>query len=179
MALVRLRSRRFSDCEGQLDAVQFTGCRKMLWFRCSLLVHLSNLQIFHIRLPLLLLSQQFPSSPHPQTYIKHLFPLNLIRGLLNVFPVYQSVHRPLVCNTIFASNSTCVCVHVCAYLGRCKMPSTYFTKLSSAGLFALMGGEVGASAFLPPVARTAPPMVTVRVAIASCNYPIISKYDST
>lgn len=53
--------------------------------------------------------------------------------------------------------------------GRCNTASTYFTKLSSSLFFALMGGEVGASAFLPPVARTAPPMVTVRVAIASCE----------
>jgi hypothetical protein len=47
------------------------------------------------------------------------------------------------------------------------MASTYFTKLSSSLFLALMGGEVGASAFLPLVASTAPPMVTVRVAIAS------------
>jgi hypothetical protein len=49
------------------------------------------------------------------------------------------------------------------------MASTYFTKLSSSEFFALIGGEVGASAFLPLVARTAPPIVTLRVAMASCE----------
>jgi hypothetical protein len=57
------------------------------------------------------------------------------------------------------------------------MASTYFTKLSSSLLFALIGGEVGASAFLPPVASTAPPMVTVRVAIASCGDVVSAGFD--
>lgn len=56
------------------------------------------------------------------------------------------------------------------------MASTYLTKLSSSLLLALMGGEVGASAFLPPMASAAPPMVTVRVAIASCNL-LVSRYS--
>jgi hypothetical protein len=41
-----------------------------------------------------------------------------------------------------------------------------------------MGGEVGASAFLPPVASTAPPMVTVRVAMASYGGVLVSPNSS-
>jgi hypothetical protein len=58
------------------------------------------------------------------------------------------------------------------------MASTYFTKLSSSLLFALIGGEVAASAFLPPVASTAPPIVTVRVAIASCGGIVLAEISS-
>jgi hypothetical protein len=113
---------------------------------CSLLVQLAYLQISRIILPP-------PSYPH-----NCLFALHLIRGLLDVFPVYQSVHDSLLFSTAYA-----------CYRGRCRMASTYFTKLSSSEFFALIGGEVGASAFLPLVARTAPPIVTLRVAMASCE----------
>ena len=45
---------------------------------------------------------------------------------------------------------------------------THFTKLSSSLLFALIGGVVGSSAFLPPSESAAPANVVPRVAMASC-----------
>jgi hypothetical protein len=44
---------------------------------------------------------------------------------------------------------------------------THFTKLSSSLLLALIGGEVGSSAFLPPMESATPVNVVARVAIAS------------
>ena len=52
---------------------------------------------------------------------------------------------------------------------RCKGVCTHLTKFSSSGLFALIGGVVGSSAFLPPMESAAPVKVIPRVAIASCR----------
>jgi hypothetical protein len=89
-----------------------------------------------------------------------LVPLGLIRRLPHIVPVHQSA---VVLRCIIPYLAV-----ICAsYRGRCSIESTYFTKLSSSLLFALIGGVVGSSAFLPLVASTAPPMAVVRVAIAS------------
>jgi hypothetical protein len=82
-----------------------------------------------------------------------LLSLDLIGGLLDVVPV-QSL--------AFCSCHICVCIR--------PSECTHFTKFSSAGLFALIGGEVGSSAFLPPMESATPVNVTPRVAMASCNH---------
>jgi hypothetical protein len=110
------------------------------------------------------------STSSPSTYshsaINRLFSLDLICGLLDVFSVYQSA----LVLVYMLHNLDGLRI----YRGRCSIASTYFTKLSSSLLFALMGGEVGASAFLPPMASAAPPMVMLRVAIASCEVVILA-----
>jgi hypothetical protein len=109
------------------------------------------------RLPSYLQTQP---TPPPLILPNTLVPLDLIRRLPHIVPVHQSA---VVLRCIIPYLAV-----ICAsYRGRCSIESTYFTKLSSSLLFALIGGVVGSSAFLPLVASTAPPMAVVRVAIAS------------
>jgi hypothetical protein len=44
------------------------------------------------------------------------------------------------------------------------------TNFSSSELLAFIGGEVGSSAFLPPIASAAPANAVLRVAIASYKF---------
>lgn len=110
---------------------------------------------------------------HSFNFPSRLFALYFIRGLLDVFPMYQSVHHAR--NYFLHLRRR---IRLCIHRGRCSIASTYLTKLSSSLLFALMGGEVGSSAFLPPMERAAPANVTPRVAIASCQVIVLAQVNS-
>jgi hypothetical protein len=123
--------------------------------------------------------------PHPQSDVRRTITVFMPIILLHPSVMHQWLISPgpypppsqcIACETIISPHALCIYIddddriRLASYRGRCKIASTYFTKLSSSLLFALMGGEVGASAFLPPMESAAPPMVTVRVAIASCSH---------
>lgn len=113
---------------------------------------------------------------HALTLWNCLFSLNLLCGLVDVFPaacqhkctfLYVDIQSPARCN-------------VQVHRGRCNTASTYFTKLSSSLLLALIAGVLGSSVFLPPlVARKAPPIVTPRVAIASYKWSLSVQFISS
>jgi hypothetical protein len=114
----------------------------------------------------------FFSSPHvrPASASCHsclLLALDLVGGLLDVVSVRSLASMLGLANRVLRAGPR---LPVRGY--------THFTKLSSALLFALMGGEVGSSAFLPPMASAAPVKVVARVAIASCS-DVVSPSPST